>query len=165
MVLACLFISTQISFAQDDENSLDIGLVEPVERLQPRHISRFGLAFGTQICINVPLWGDPILGLAVSYTFQFNNMFSFGFWAGIMQSFPLLGIRFVLGNKVDDLAISINAGLLPSVGLYYKNFYVNFFPSFLFPQVWNPEPRSFYLIPIVQSIYFEFGYSFYLGVW
>lgn len=109
------------------------------------------------------------------YTYQFNDMFSFGGSFGAIISIdnkvisnpinPMLGVNFVIGNKVDGFAGVVGleiAANVPSdvfiggkktiplgyLGLYYKNIFV----------------KGVYLDILYSKVgYIEMGYSYYIG--
>lgn len=107
---------------------------------------------------------SPILYAGVVY--QFNNVFSFGFTAGItggdiidniLPVAPYGVFKFAFGNKTDWFAFSLNlmsAGLAqsPMLGFYFEGFYISGGPLILV----YPEAR-------VESFIIEAGYSLYLG--
>jgi len=102
------------------------------------------------------IWG---FGAGVAYVYQFSDKFSLGCYAGLGVGYqtgygfaemvlPMFGARLVLGNKVDGLAFTVNLGVPSGLGIYYKNFLVNF---------------DFLVIEDDLLIGGEVGYSFYLG--
>ena len=97
--------------------------------------------------------GISAFGLNASYAYQFNNILSLGAWVGGAVNknrviTPLGGLKIIIGNKVDDFALSINLGFFPSVGIYYRNFFLDIFPLVFIGG---------------EGIYFDLGYSFYFG--
>jgi len=104
---------------------------------------------------------DVVIVGSVSGTFmyQFNNSFSFGAYLGagtgiivppdtVNETLPLFGLILIIGNKVDDLALSVNLGIPFGVGLYFRNLYFGL---------------GYLKIEDVSIFGAELGYSFYMG--
>jgi hypothetical protein len=88
-------------------------------------------------------FGDYDTGLSinfltptVSYIIPIMEKFRLGGYLGlplyiaggsfsINTPFPLIGIRSVFGNKAEGFAFSTNIGIIPSLGFYYKNIFLN----------------------------------------
>ena len=64
------------------------------------------------------------------------NVYVGGWVGGVMKRDTEIylngGIRALYGDKTNGFAISLDLGFFPSVGLYYRNFYVTYAPMFLF---------------------------------
>jgi hypothetical protein len=61
------------------------------------------------------------------FCYKFSNNFSLGVWAGLMYNVPppiIGGLRLVFFN-IDDLALNINIGIVPSLGVSYKGLSIN----------------------------------------
>ncbi len=98
---------------------------------------------------------------ALTYQYQFNNIFSPGAWVGAGTGIllpedttenviiPGLGLILVFGNKSDGLAFSVNRGIPLGIGLYFKNFYVGLNRLNLYEEI---------SVPGVET-----GYSYYFG--
>jgi len=77
--------------------------------------------------------------LSIAYLIEVKRWFSFGPWLGsplfavrngradfpAFWSTPLMGVKAVLGNKAESFAVALNVGLFPSVGFYFRSFFLN----------------------------------------
>lgn len=86
---------------------------------------------------------------ALTYLYAFNTNFRFGGYLGYsIQTYafqPTFGAKLVFGDKANGFAVGLNIGMPPSIGLYYRNIYINFFYSFF---------------PSDIGFVFDIGYSF-----
>jgi TolB-like protein len=113
-------------------------------------------------------WGLGAPTVSAGLTVQLVNALSFGAWVGytsysggddiggfaIYWSPIIYGFKIIVGNKVDSVAFSLNVGWYPSIGFYFRNFFVNV--SYLSP--WLPSnSRS------GGGGWLELGYSWYMG--
>jgi hypothetical protein len=133
-----------------------------------RHGSAIELQNGYLFVAGKNMPPNVISTLSISYLYQFNNLFSLGLWFGVpfagyfdgqiastgFWNPPLCGIRTVWGNKIDSYAVAINIGILPSIGVYRKNMFLNLF---LLPynSVMKPYQGTSHWL-----VYLESGYSF-----
>jgi hypothetical protein len=69
-------------------------------------------------------FGQPYVEISGAFVYQFSSKFSLGAWGGVVPNAPMptVGLRLVFGNKVDGLAFVLDLGVLPGLGLYYRNF-------------------------------------------
>ena len=114
-----------------------------------------------EVQAGIALLDDLATELSVGYVYQFTGKFSWGLWIGmyLMEDGPLRlvnsdfvpsgGLKYVFGNKVDGWAFSANIGMLPGLGVYYRNFFLDLS-----------------LIPVSNGELYasaRIGYSFYFG--
>jgi hypothetical protein len=118
---------------------------------------RFGPARETSLGVGYnPDIGTFAAAASLGYLHQFNNWLSLGGFlglGGIWDPQPNLlgtfGLKLVVGNKVDGLALAINFGLPTSVGLYFRGAFLNFgiHPGYDQPLTWNEVGASEYRGP------------------
>jgi hypothetical protein len=102
---------------------------------------------------------------SVGYAYQFGRRFSLGAWGGLMRTYqapPAIGgIKLIFGDKVNGLALSINLGVIASVGVYWKNFFFNGMLGMI-ETAWEYGPDG-YKESVRIRPYIEMGYSIFFG--
>ena len=93
------------------------------------------------------------LGLEAGVLYRVIEQVYVGVWiGGVMKRDTTMylngGLRALYGDKTNGFAVSLDLGFFPSVGVYYRNFYLSYAPMFLFGE---------------EGQYVKAGYS--VGLW
>ncbi len=77
------------------------------------------------------------LGLEAGVLYRVvENVYIGGWIGGVMKRDTTMylngGLRALYGDKTNSIAVSLDLGFFPSVGVYYRNLYLSYSPMFLF---------------------------------
>lgn len=105
---------------------------------------------------------DPTYAtLSIGYCYSFTKLFSLGCWIGAMYNVPppiIGGIKLVVGN-IDQLAFSLNIGIVPSIGIYFRHFICNLMVGLIeTDNVYNSRTMELESKTYIRP-YLECGYS------
>ncbi|NOY08742.1 MAG: hypothetical protein GXP33_07860 [Spirochaetes bacterium] len=105
--------------------------------------------------------------IGVAYVYRFNNIFSLGGWLGYIHNGPpvplAVGVKLIFGNKVEGFSFSLNLGLIPSIGISYKKFFINAMVGFVEGNLkYNAKTSSVENVSTAIP-YIEIGYSIPIG--
>lgn len=98
---------------------------------------------------------------SLGYMYKFSPAFSLGGWVGMMYNLPVPitgGLKLVFWD-IDNIALAVNLGIVPSVGMYYKHLFLNVMPVGVIMEskvVFYPRPE---IDSLLVRPYLELGYS------
>jgi hypothetical protein len=103
--------------------------------------------------------------LSAGYAYSFNDKFSLGGWIGVMRNVPppvIGGVKLIFGD-MGGFAFSLNLGIIPSIGLYFKNFFLNAMVGMIYERTDYYPPDYEPVVQTVVAPYLEIGYSIKIG--
>ncbi len=99
--------------------------------------------------------------ISLGYVYRFNAIFSLGCWVGAMRNVPpplIGGIKLIFFDKTRT-ALSLNIGIVPTIGIYWNNFIFNFMLGMIENTMfYDPERDDFWEHTRIRP-YIEVGYS------